>query len=128
MEVVVRRHLVTAAVAVGLNLARLTPGLAAEFDDKTPCTKLFTALDNRDADKFRAGYHFVADTMDAMDSAHTEKGEPGIMAGFSDEGLLHAVTMVVEHCRSHPRMTVYNSAAFVYRGLRDLETQLGVAK
>ena len=82
----------------------------------------------READRIRPFTDYILNTMDDMDSKHTEAGEAGIVAQLSDQGLVGMAAATSVHCREYLKMTVYNSAAFVYRGIRDMELQLGTAK
>ena len=71
---------------------------------------------------------YVLNKMDDMDARHTQVGEAGIMAQLSDEGRASMAAMTSINCKDHPKMTVYNSTAFVYRGMREMQLQLGNAK
>ena len=64
----------------------------------------------------------------ALDDAHTQQGEPGIMARLSDEGMIDMAAMTITFCRKNPKATIYNTAAKVYREMRDLEVALGAAQ
>ena len=71
---------------------------------------------------------YIFNTMKYMDNKHRGQGEPGIMAQLSDKGRVNMAAATSVHCRDYPKMTVYNSAAFVYRGIRDMHLELGTAK
>lgn len=72
--------------------------------------------------------NYIENMMYNLDQRHTDNGEPGIMSQLSDKGELDMAILAVEHCRLHPNSTIYNAAAFVYVGMRDLEIQFGTAK
>ena len=96
--------------------------------DKTVCEVAVPSPDKADAENMAPLVIYIENSFDAMDSAHTEAGEPGIMAGLLDKGLTKMAILAVVHCRSNPKSTVYNFAAFVYRGYRDFQIEMGTAK
>jgi hypothetical protein len=106
------------------------PALAASWTDHTSCAILNAVMDATAPPMVdvRASLLYISNTFETMDSRHTEAGEPGIMAGLSDNGLRDLAAAVAVHCGNFPRLTVYNAAAFVYRGTRDLMIDLGTAK
>jgi hypothetical protein len=97
---------------------------AAEIDPKTPCAEFVAALDGRDFPKIRAFSDYVLKTMDELDMKHMRSGQSGIMAQLSDDGRSHMVPITSVHCRDNLKMTVHNSAAFVYTGIREMQMQL----
>ncbi len=101
---------------------------AEDLTQNTPCSKLVTAMDSHNQDQIHQAAVMILNIMDTLDNAHTERGEPGIMNQLSDQGEIDMAAMTSVHCREHRQMTIYNSAAYVYRGLRDLEVQFGTAK
>ena len=119
------REMLLAAVLAGFSAS---PVRAIELTDHSPCTAVATAFDSKNKEMIRQLSAYIQNTMNKMDARHTENGEPGIMAQLSDEGLVGLVAVVAAHCQTHPRETVYNATAFVYRGTRDLEMQFGAAK
>jgi hypothetical protein len=104
------------------------PASAQGLGDRTPCSVSTTVMDSGDRERVGTLVGYIESVMNSMDSAHTEKGEPGIVAQLSDEGLTHLVAAVTVNCRDHPTMTIYNSTAFVYRGTREMQKQLGIAR
>ncbi len=102
--------------------------MAAEITERTPCSVAIKAWDDRDIDLVRDVGLFIENTMQDLDSNHTDNGEPGIMAGMTDHGLASAVAAAVGFCRQHPKATIYNEAASAYQGLRAIEMQFGTAK
>lgn len=121
--VAIMRSIIVAAALLASPLAH-----AQEITDKTPCNMLLAAIDSEKSDRIRPFKIYIFNTMEDLDSKHTQQGDPGIMAQLSDEGRVNMAVVTVFHCRSYPKMTVYNSAAFVYRGIRDLQLELGTAK
>jgi hypothetical protein len=101
---------------------------AAEITDKTPCSALVEVMDSENLERIRQYGYYIFSVMDTMDINHTQRGEPGIMAQLSDSGKTNLFAATSVQCRNHPSMTVYNSAALVYRGTRDMEIQFGTAK
>jgi hypothetical protein len=101
----VRKRIVCKVAFVVTTLAAVIPAHAAEITDKTPCS-----------------------VMDTMDIDHVQRGEPGIMSQMSESGKTNLFAVTSVQCRNHPSMTVYNSAALIYRGTRDIEIQFGAAK
>ena len=85
-------------------------------------------MNTRNPEALTETKQYILNAMDKLDSAHTEAGEPGIMASLTDSGELDMVAMTAVHCQNHPKETIYNAAAFVYRGTRDMERQFGTAK
>jgi len=83
---------------------------------------------SRDPNRIREFVLYVSNIMEKMDIDHVQRGEPGIMGQLSDDGRTNLVAAASVQCRDHPKMTVYNSASLVYRGIRDMEIQLGAAK
>jgi hypothetical protein len=120
-----------------------TNAMAAEITDKTRCSE-FVAASNAYEKATKAGsklfketeegqqlqeyYLFMGNTMDGFDIDHVQAGNPGIMASLTDDGRRNLVAAAAVQCRNHPNMTVWNAAAFVYRGIRDMEIELGTAK
>ena len=105
-----------------------SPAFAQNFNDRTICAAFTAKVYTRQPDLVLQGYLYIVNTMEKMDAGHTEKGEPGIMAALSDQGLKNLAAMATVHCENFPKMTVYNAVSFVYRGVRDMEIQFGVAK
>jgi hypothetical protein len=115
----------------------ITSGVAhaAEITDKTPCSE-FVATSNvydraKNASNFaklQEYYLFMGNVMDGLDIDHIQAGKPGIMASLSDDGRLNLMAAAAVQCRNHQNMTIWNSAAFVYRAIRDMEMQFGTAK
>jgi hypothetical protein len=126
-------------------LALLVTGTAmAEIDDKTRCSE-FVATSNafdratsagrskllsetKEGQKLQEYYLFMGNVMDGLDIDHVQAGRPGIMASLSDQGRSNLVAAAAVQCRNHQNMTIWNAAAFVYRGIRDMEMELGTAK
>jgi NADP-dependent 3-hydroxy acid dehydrogenase YdfG len=117
-----------ASLTALLTLVNLPSARTAEITDRTPCTALIAAMDSENRANIRTFMLYVLNTMDDLDIQHTQAGEPGIMSQLSDEGRLNMSAMTSVNCRNHVKMTVYNSAALVYRGIRDMQLQLGTAK
>ena len=102
--------------------------IAADITERTPCSIAIKAWDNKDRDTVREVGLFVENTMQDLDSNHTDNGEPGIMADMTDHGRASAIAAAMGFCRQHPKATIYNEAASAYQGLREMERQLGTAK
>jgi hypothetical protein len=90
--------------------------------------KYVAALESRDFPQIRAFAAYVLNSMDNLDMKHTQAGESGIMAQLSDVGRSRMVPITSANCRDHLKMTVYNSAAFVYTGMREMQIQFGAAR
>jgi hypothetical protein len=108
---------------------------AAEITEKTRCSEFVAASDVNDRAsnasnlaKLREYYLFMGNVMDGLDIDHIQNGQPGIMASLSDDGRSNLVATAAVQCRNHQNMTIWNSAALVYRGVRDMEMQFGTAK
>ena len=101
---------------------------ALDLSDQTPCSAVVSALDTSNKSDIHDFVVYVDNQMDALDTAHTSQGEPGIMAQLSDKGRTQLDIVVAKECRDHPLETVYNAAAKIYVGTRDLETMFGTAK
>jgi hypothetical protein len=116
----------------------------AEITDKTRCSE-FVATSNvydkaistgkaklfnetEEGRKLQEYYLFMGNTMDGLDIDHIQAGKPGIMASLSDDGRQNLVAAAAVQCRNHQNMTIWNAAAYVYRGIRDMEMELGAAK
>jgi hypothetical protein len=84
--------------------------------------------ETEEGQKLQEFYLFMGNTMDGLDIDHIQAGKPGIMASLSDDGRQNLVAAAAVQCRNHPNMTVWNSAAFVYRAIRDMEIEFGAAK
>lgn len=103
-------------------------GWDARFHRPDPLLHSGSAMDRQDMTTIRSALVYMRDTMEQWDIAHTSAGEPGIMAQMSDKAITNMIALAGAYCRSHPKMTVRNAAAFSYRGMRDLEMQFGNAK
>ena len=114
-------------VSVVLSLA-VGQAAATDITDKTTCAAMVTAFDSNDPARVLPFGTYVLNMMDELDSKHTRRGEPGIMAQLSDDGRSSMVAITSVNCRKYPKMTIYNSAAFVYTGMRAIQMQLGTAK
>jgi len=117
---------VLVASVLSSNLA--SQARAAEITDKAPCSEMVAASDANNPVRFRPFILYIMNSMEVMDSRHTEAGEPGIMAQLSDEGRLNMAAAASVRCRNYPKMTIYNATAAVYRGIRDMQIQFGAAK
>jgi hypothetical protein len=120
-----RNTLVAGAV---LALMAGTAAHAEEITDKTRCTAMIAALNTDQRAKIRPYVLYVLNAMEAMDSDNTQRGDPGIMAAMSDKGRINMAVGADLVCRAHPQMTVWNAAAEMYRGMRDMEIAFGAAK
>jgi hypothetical protein len=111
-------------------LVSAAPALCVELkiDDHTKCALAAAAVDSGDRDKILEVGNYIRNVMEDLDEQHTNGGEPGIIAGKTDQAMVDMLAMTTVHCRNNPKSTLYNAAAFVYRGTRDLETMFGVAK
>ena len=110
-------------------------GAQAEITEKTRCSEFVATSDSFerttntvDREKLREFYLYMGNAMDGLDIDHIQAGKPGIMASLSDDGRQNLVAGAAVQCRNHTNMTVWNAAAVVYRGIRDLEMQFGAAK
>jgi hypothetical protein len=101
---------------------------ATEITDKTRCAEMEAAFQMKNLPRIRDFGTYVLNTMDQTDLRHTRAGEPGIMAQLSDSGRANMAVLTSVNCEQNPKMTVYNSAAFVYGGIRDMQLQLETAK
>ena len=72
--------------------------------------------------------NYILNVMERLDRRHTNNGEPGIWLNLSDAERHSIAASAVANCRFHPRRTIYNAADYVYRSVRDIQIQLGVAK
>jgi hypothetical protein len=124
----VRKRIVCKVAFVVTTLAAVVPAYASEITDKTPCSELVSAMDSKNTERIREFLVYEFNVMDTMDIEHTQRGEPGIMSQLSDEGKINLASVTSVQCRNHPKMTVYNSTALVYRGTREMEIQFGTAK
>lgn len=104
-------------------------GVGAEpVTNQTRCPVAVAAFDANNREKALEAVTFIKNAMEALDSMHTENGEPGIIAQLSDDGFTKLALLAVERCREYPKSTVYNSAAFVYQGTREAELSTGLAQ
>ena len=117
------RMIIGLTVAVTTHSAR-----AADFSDGMPCSAVAATLDHGNQETRRSFILYVEGTIEKIDVAHTDRGEPGIVNKLSDGGFLDLVAVVSVHCREFPKLNVYNSAAYVYRATRELELSLRTAK
>ena len=85
-------------------------------------------MDSENYERIRQFDRYIFNIMDKMDIDHVQDGEPGIMSQLSRDGRASLFAATSVSCRNHPNMTVYNSAALVYRGTREIEIQFGTAK
>ena len=120
------RKIVAASLLLVFTVAPFAYG--DEVTDRTSCAVMISAFDSEQPERIRPLSLYVLDAMDGMDDSHTEQGEPGIMAQLDDSGRAEMVAATSVHCRNYPKMTIHNSAAFVYRGIRELEIGFGTAK
>jgi hypothetical protein len=116
------------ALFLGLFAVLGSVALAAEITERTPCSVAIKAWNDKDIDAVRDVGLFIENTMQDLDFKHTDNGEPGIMAGMTDQGRASAVVAAVGFCRQHPKATIYNEAASAYQGLREIGMQFGTAK
>lgn len=101
--------------------------MGAELTGRTRCVDAIKMFDPPSTGLIEV-VNYIKNVMETLDSKHTENGEPGIIAQLSDEGFKTLVATTTVWCRDHPRQTVYNSAAFVYTGAREMELEMGTAK
>ena len=101
---------------------------AANLDDRSLCTIVVKAMDTENREMLADIKQYVLNVMEKLDAGHTEAGEPGIMASLTDNGSLNMVALTAVHCQKFPKQTIFNASAFVYRGTRDMQKQLGTAK
>jgi hypothetical protein len=101
---------------------------ALTLTDKTHCNVAVQPFENNDTEGALEVMIFIKNTMEALDSIHTDNGEPGVIANLSDDGFSHIALAAVENCREKPKTTIHDSAAFVYMGLRELEFSVGGAR
>lgn len=111
-----------------LFMAMTLPTLAADIDDHTPCSVAVTAFDGNHPDDVSDVATYIVNTIQKLDEDHVDNGEPGILAQMSDQGEEALDSAAVVYCRQHPKSTIYNQAAEAYRGVRDMEMELGGAK
>ena len=104
------------------------PAQAQTFDNKTPCSVSNALMDRGSREAAHPMFLYVINTMEDMDAAHTNIGEPGIMAKLSDRGRINMAAAVSVHCRNILLSTVYNSISFVYRGIREMQIEMGTAE
>jgi len=140
-----RLPIIAAIAALTILCAAPTPSLANEINDKTRCSDFVATSDGyekvisagnvskrfhatEEGQKLQEFYLYMGNVMDGLDVDHIQSGTPGIMASLSDDGRRNLVAAAAVQCRNHPNMTVWNAAAFLYRGTRDLEMQFGTAK
>lgn len=116
-------------IAAVLLLAAPLTARAANLNDHTPCSVMPVAgRDTVTPDRILELKTYILNTMDNLDTRHIEAGEPGVMSNLSDAGEVDMAAATAVHCHLHPKLTIFNSAAFVYRGVRDIEMQFGTAK
>jgi hypothetical protein len=135
-----KRALLAASV-----VATISPSLADAIDASTPCSVAVQAFDSdRRADEVFAGapsqqvlevgnyilkvMNYIMKVMADLDRQYTDGGKPGIWPNLSDEGKHATAVSAVANCRLHPDRTIYEAAAFIYRSVRDIHTQLGIIK
>jgi hypothetical protein len=101
---------------------------AERISENTACAAVPAIMDGNDRSRKIEVIVFIQNAFEKFDRTHTEVGEPGIMAALSDNGLSGLVAMASVKCRNMPRLTIYNSASQVYRGIRDLQIEMGTAR
>jgi hypothetical protein len=111
---------------------------AEPVDSHTSCSVAIRAFDSgKRAGQVLAGApspevlevgNYIMNVMEQLDRGHTDKDEPGIWSNLSDAERHSVVGSAVANCRFHPRRTIYTAAGFVYREVRYIQIQLGVAK
>lgn len=119
-----------AVLGVVLALAASFSARADEpsYDDTTRCAQLNGDLSQQDKSGIADAIQYMQGVFTALDDNHMEAGDQGIVAQWSDEGMLHNIQAVAGWCDQHPQETVHNATAEVYEGLRSLEQALGAAK
>lgn len=123
-----KRPAIMALLIASFVLVAPTLALALDVNQKTPCSVAIKAWDTSDLDAARDIVQFIENTMENIDSNHTDNGELGIMAGMNDQARLSAVAAAIGFCRQYPKATIYNEAASAYQALREIEMQFGTAK
>ena len=130
------RH-ISAIVLVAVVVATASC-FAEPVDSHTSCSVAIRAFDSgKRAGQVLAGApspevlevgNYIMNVMEQLDRGHTDKGDPGIWSNLSDAERHSVVGSAVANCRFHPRRTIYTAAGFVYREVRYIQIQLGVAK
>jgi hypothetical protein len=115
------------AITGAVSLCFAAHAMGAELTDQTRCVDAIKRFDPPQTGLGELA-DYIKNVMELLDRKHTEDGEPGIIAQLSDDGFWNLVGSTTVWCRDHPRQTVYNAAAFVYTGTRELELELGTAK
>ena len=114
------------AILVGVCFTFSANSFAQGYDNTTNCPTLVSDLGgDQPGPGGGDAVHYVESVFTAMDMIHLENGDPGIVAKWSDKGLVSNVALVIDFCRQHPAETVFGASADVYNGLRSLETTLG---
>ena len=125
-------------VTAGAVVVATASCFADPVDSHTSCSVAIRAFDSgKRAGQVLAGApspevlevgNYILNVMKQLDGGHTDKGEPGIWSNLSDAERHSVVGSAVANCRFHPRRTIYTAAGFVYREVRYIQIQLGVAK
>jgi hypothetical protein len=133
------RHLSASVLVTAVAVVVATASCFAEpVDSHTSCSVAIRAFDSgKRAGQVLAGApspevlevgNYIMNVMEQLDRGHTDKGEPGIWSNLSDAERHSVVGSAVANCRFHPRRTIYTAAGFVYREVRYIQIQLGIAK
>jgi hypothetical protein len=133
------RHISAIVLVTAVAVVVATASCFAEpVDSHTSCSLAIRAFDSgKRAGQVLAGApspevlevgNYIMNVMEQLDRRHTDKGEPGIWSNLSDAERHSVVGSAVANCRFHPRRTIYTAAGFVYREVRYIQIQLGVAK
>ena len=133
------RHISAIVLVTAVAVVVATASCFAEpVDSHTSCSVAIRAFDSgKRAGQVLAGApspevlevgNYIMNVMEQLDRGHTDKDEPGIWSNLSDAERHSVVGSAVANCRFHPRRTIYTAAGFVYREVRYIQIQLGVAK
>jgi hypothetical protein len=98
---------------------------AQVITDRTPCKEFVAAMDSQQREGIHPFLQYVFGTMLSLDTMHIHRGEQSMMLQLSDEGRDGMAAMTSTHCRSHPSLTVHDSATYVYQATRELQSLLG---
>ena len=102
-------------------------GQDIKIDDQTRCDLAFRAYDNQDKATVAAA-RYVVGVLGKIDRAYTAKGEAGILAAMSLDGLMSTSVLPIELCRKKPSATLFSQVVDAYDGIRAIEREMGTIK
>lgn len=112
------------ASAVFLVVRVTTSSLAAQvqIDEHTLCPAALQAFDAKDSAVIQDFFQFIQNVFNELDAQYNEGGERAVNKMLADSRV--AGSVVLGHCRQHPKATIYEQAVRAYRSMRALAVPL----